>query len=183
MFIVKAAQLKTEKDDEQSEPPTQSDNVKVTDPQTQGIGQADQSDNQVNTQFADQDDGNQASADKSHDAGYDYTQQADDTQTMIDNASKFISKANSVKTASTTQPHYDDYTEYSYTDSDQSTDQKPLIKKHHKKHHSKTGYTSPGKNMAWNMVMQAMVVIVMIKVKVTRGQIKVIKMEEIVCNK
>ena len=147
LFMVKAAQLKTEKDDPQSEPPTQSDNVKVTDPQTQGIGQADQSDNQANAQLSDQDDGNQASADKSQDqgVGYDYTQQVDDTKTMIDNASKLISKANSVKTASTTQPHYDDYTEYSYTDSDHSTDQKPLVKKHHKKHHSKAGYTSPGK--------------------------------------
>ena len=99
--------FKTEKDDEQSEPPTQSDNVKVTIPQTQDICQADQSDNQVNTQFSDPDYGNlQASADKSQnqDVGYDYNaQQADDTQIMIDKASKLITKPNSEKTASPTK--------------------------------------------------------------------------------
>ena len=112
LFTIKAAQLKAEKDAEQSETPTQSDNVKIIPRHRHSVFRWGlQSDNQVNTKSQD-DDNPQVSADKSPDLdeGYD-TQQANNTQMMIDKASKLTTKANSVKTNSTTKPHYDDYTD------------------------------------------------------------------------
>ena len=108
LFTIKAAQLKAEKDAEQSETPTQSDNVKIIPRHKHSVFR---SGLQSDTQSQD-DDNPQVSADKSPDLDEGYnTQQANNMQMMIVKANKLTTKANSLKTNSTTKHHNDDYTD------------------------------------------------------------------------